>query len=724
MRPKKKLSLYSAHWISAYSQQVIDRTTKLYETGHPFTSLTQTETLFSWSFQLFTLRLIAVKMRVRALEMDLAFLNTEQSSIVWARHLLKVVSQWSRHLYNGEAGFGAQPHTFWQPSIQDSPDLGLSDTVSQAMKSLWDSMTIFQEEPIDFSTMPIEVLGALHEQGLQWIVVEGHIRPRDQRKKAGVHFTPLWLARQLVREAFEVYIENREQPMTDEDWLSLTICDPAMGGGAFLLAVCREIILRLDTVEEHTVQRIVENVLHGVDIHPRAVQITMLSLWVEVGTLSLSTTHWHQNFQVGNSLLGYLPHELGVDVAGLTEAQLINIAHCRWNYFQQTRIGKWTSKRQEKHWHAYEQEIQTRLISGEWTMHSGGFHWNAQYPSIWESGGFDVMVGNPPFVNAIRGHVSSMEKVFYQHRFTTIRGAADLAYYFLELSTHLIQPIGVVSFILPKVSLGASSLSTFRERVCPRRIHLPSEMSLFADANVQVVLLTVSTEASCLITAQTYPTPEDWILIQHHHQIHWTGLANNWWTLFWCASQQRSVPNLADCVSLSQTSFEVASGLITSEFYEVDVVDSAKGTGLQLLTSGGIDANQHFWGVSKQRFRKKKYLYPRLDETNASSSLLRKFKRSRRPKIILANQTATVEGFLDRQGAFQASTATSELYHQEDSVVALEQLLAWLHSVEFDVLYNACLGYNALGEGISMSKAFLEIMPIPRSVLLVDASEK
>lgn len=720
MKAKKKMSLYSAQWISTYSQQIIERAVHLAETRGPFSNVKRQGSLFQWTLQLFALRLIAVKIRVRVLENDLTDLNREQVSSVWAGHLLRFVSKWSQRLYNGEAGFGAQPHSFWQPDLQLSSDMVLSATVSQAMRSLWESMTLFQDEPVDFSTMPIEVLGALHEQGLQWIVVEGHITPRDQRKKAGVHFTPLWLARQLVGEAFEVYIENVEKPMTDEDWLSLKICDPAMGGGAFLLAVCREIILRLETVEKHTVQRIVENVLYGVDIHPRAVQITILSLWLEIGNQSISTAHWTHNFQVGNSLLGYLPHELGVDVTGLTESQLINIADCRWGYFQQTTIGKWTPKRQEQHWKAYEQEVHNRLSDGQWIHHNGGFHWHAQFPSIWESGGFDLMVGNPPFVNAIRGHVSSVEKAFYQHRFTEVRGAADLAYYFLELSTHLIQPIGVLSFILPKVSLGASSLSIFRERMYPRRIHLPSEVSLFADANVQVVLLTVSTEASCLVSDQMCPAPEDWTLIQHDHQIHWTGLANNWWTLFWCASQQRSVPNLDDCVPLSRTHFEVASGLITSEFYEVDVIDSAKGTGLQLLTSGGIDANQHFWGVAQQRFRKKKYLYPRLDETNASPSLLRKFERSRRPKIILANQTATVEGFLDRKGTFQASTATSELYHQEDSVVALEKLLVWLHSAEFDVLYNACLGYNALGEGISMSKVFLEVMPIPRSLLVVD----
>ena len=74
------------------------------------------------------------------------------------------------------------------------------------------------------------------------------------------------------------------------------------------------------------------------------------------------------------------------------------------------------------------------------------FNWQEQFPKVFEKGGFDVVIGNPPYV---RHELISEYKPFYKKRFKTYAGTADLYTYFIEIGVNeLINPSGYYSVIV------------------------------------------------------------------------------------------------------------------------------------------------------------------------------------------------------------------------------------------------------------------------------------
>ena len=175
------------------------------------------------------------------------------------------------------------------------------------------------------------------------------------------------------------------------------------------------------------------------------------------------------------------------------------------------------------------------------------------------------------------------------------------------------------------------------------------------------------------------------------------------------------MPTTTDYCSLSELGFEVSGGLTTGDFYAINVEENERGTGLRLLTSGGIDPDVSYWGhkTHRQKFNRKRYRFPRITDGNYSKGLNAKLKRSRRPKLIIANLTKKMEVFLDESGEYQAATGTQSIYHKQNDVEKLNQLKIIFHSPYGNILFHAILAYNAMHENISVEKRYLENFPIP-----------
>ncbi|BCM86308.1 Eco57I restriction-modification methylase domain-containing protein [Methylobacterium indicum] len=168
----------------------------------------------------------------------------------------------------------------------------------------------------------------------------------SDRRDSGTHYTPKSLTEKIVREtltplAYEGPSEGKPEAewrlKTPEQLLDLKICDPAMGSGAFLVAVCRWLSDRLmeawaiheskggqvdgegNIVSDHTRDRlstsveeraivarrlIAENCLYGVDQNPLAVELAKLSLWLTTIAKGTPFGFLDHNLRSGNSLLG------------------------------------------------------------------------------------------------------------------------------------------------------------------------------------------------------------------------------------------------------------------------------------------------------------------------------------------------------------------------------------------------------------------------------------
>ncbi|MFX0204592.1 MAG: Eco57I restriction-modification methylase domain-containing protein [Candidatus Hodarchaeota archaeon] len=135
------------------------------------------------------------------------------------------------------------------------------------------------------------------------------------RKLTGTYYTPKLFTRFLVENALKDIIQGK----SSEEILRLKILDPAMGSGAFLVAICRylsEIYLekrreegeieeapQID-IEADARRKIAENCLYGVDKNPRAVELAQLSLWLVTASRDLPLAFLKHKLICGDSLVG------------------------------------------------------------------------------------------------------------------------------------------------------------------------------------------------------------------------------------------------------------------------------------------------------------------------------------------------------------------------------------------------------------------------------------
>lgn len=147
-----------------------------------------------------------------------------------------------------------------------------------------------------------------------------YLQPGEGRRRAGSYYTPRALAGEVVARALDPLLKNAKSPGAI---LELRVCDPAMGGGAFLVEACRQIADRLaaaweseqpaaaaEGVEDKTFTRararrlVVERCLFGVDQSPLAVELAKVSLWLLAESPDLPLAFLDDRLLCGDSLIG------------------------------------------------------------------------------------------------------------------------------------------------------------------------------------------------------------------------------------------------------------------------------------------------------------------------------------------------------------------------------------------------------------------------------------
>ncbi len=146
------------------------------------------------------------------------------------------------------------------------------------------------------------------------------LQPSDERRRSGSHYTPRTLTEPIARTTLRPILDRLGANPTPEQMLDLKICDPAMGSGAFLVAVCRflaELLVKawhshdrkqsIPPDEDeilHAARIVAQRCLYGVDKNPLAVDLAKLSLWLATLARDHPFTFLDHALKCGDSLVG------------------------------------------------------------------------------------------------------------------------------------------------------------------------------------------------------------------------------------------------------------------------------------------------------------------------------------------------------------------------------------------------------------------------------------
>ena len=205
--------------------------------------------------------------------------------------------------------------------IRDRTDRKITDKVSKAVRG---AASI---EAVHAALGPIVDIDATPDLVSPGSMV---LQPSEERRRSGSHYTPRELTEPIVRDTLKPVLDRlREEaggPPTSEQLLDLKVCDPAMGSGAFLVEVCRQLGHRLveswhhygtlpdeATGEDDLVlarREVARRCLYGVDRNPVAVDLAKMSLWLATLAQDLPLTFLDHALRHGDSLVGLTTRQI------------------------------------------------------------------------------------------------------------------------------------------------------------------------------------------------------------------------------------------------------------------------------------------------------------------------------------------------------------------------------------------------------------------------------
>ena len=201
-------------------------------------------------------------------------------------------------------------------------------------------------------------------------------------------------------------------------------------------------------------------------------------------------------------------------------------------------------------------------------------------------GGFDVILGNPPFINAIEGSHQDLVKPLIRFLHPRLGGTADLGYVFLDHSVDILRRRGRIGLIQPRAVLNATPVQGLRaslnRMLRPNMIFPPNRSDLFPGASVFVTALVIGPDVVCQVGSGDDPEHVAW--------CQGDVTSDNWWAEATRILAGQSPDSARDGIPLSRL-FEVAASMTTGDAYDVKphIADSEQPPGQKLCTTGLID---------------------------------------------------------------------------------------------------------------------------------------
>lgn len=302
----------------------------------------------------------------------------------------------------------------------------------------------YPDSPYEFSVLTADILGQVYEQFLGKVIrlTSGHqarIEEKPEvRKAGGVYYTPTYIVSYIVERTVGSWLKGKTPKQAEK----ITILDPACGSGSFLLGAYQFLLdwhrdwyeqdgpkkhrkvlyesaggWRLTTAER---KRILLNSIYGVDIDSQAVEVTKLSLLLKV-------------------LEGETEQTLGQQLSMFRERVLPD-------------LGKNIKCGNSLIGSDYYTQQQMTFSDDEEKLRINAFDWSKEFRNILvERKGFDVVIGNPPYLSFSGRQATDLskeERDYLFSKYETSEGWATAHSFFIELAVKRLSK-QFASFIVP-----------------------------------------------------------------------------------------------------------------------------------------------------------------------------------------------------------------------------------------------------------------------------------
>ena len=534
------------------------------------------------------------------------------------------------------------------------------------------NFTIDENDPNDAEVgVDPEMLGKIFENLL------------EDNKDKGAFYTPKEIVRYMCQESLIAYLETntsiakdkiRQFVLSPEEGVkdipenkkpklltaleNVKICDPAIGSGAFPMGLlnellhCRE-VLSGDHYDRAKIKKsIIQNNIYGVDIEKGAVDIARLRFWLSIVVDEETPSplpNLDYKIMQGNSLIESF---MGVDLSKLTyekeykkdkgEISLFDneknrlqktVSHLLFSYYccsdhdrkmtLQQEISDTINKQLEAQ--AYDSTILDKLKTINLAENSNFFLWHTWFSDVFnrdDKEGFDIVIGNPPYVSAVNMARTDEEKLLYKQSYPEATGAYDMYVLFLLLGAKLSS--NIYCWIIPNKLLVAD--------YAKKTLHkLKAACGLEKTIDVSVY--------DVFKNASVYPI----IVLGNKvsHERFNSYFLNNYTDLIDNRLNKKESVKESNKVRLSLLGLKVCSGATGFEAQKIkeNVCEIDNNHTIPFTVSGNID--RYVFNNTNVRYMKDKYsrAFIYLD-SNITESKQEMWKN---PKIIIAGMTKKIE---------------------------------------------------------------------------------
>ncbi|MCY4146613.1 MAG: N-6 DNA methylase [Chloroflexi bacterium] len=562
----------------------------------------------------------------------------------------------------------------------------------------------FPFSPYEFSALPADILGQVYERFLGKVIelsASGAVRVEakpEVRKAGGVYYTPSYIVDYIVENTVGALLKGK----TPADAATLRILDPACGSGSFLVGAYQCLLdWHLNYYREHPRQfrnrrrettdgmmlttaekrRILQNNIYGVDLDQNAVEVSKLSLLLKMlENESAAAGAQTLMFAAGGRILPDLSDNIkwGNSLVGS-------------DFFRGSQAGLFDNE-----------EAMLRVKAFDWDSEDG-------FGAIMAAGGFDAVIGNPPYVDSEWMTLyHPEERAYCTSKYAAASGNWDLFCVFIDKALSLCRDNGISSLIVPN-KLGSASYAKGARKVVANE----NQLQLIRDYS-HVPVFPVSVYPIIYIARKTaqrdrpvvYERMQETVgspIVKEHYELDYQrhfGNPNDTWRVFGRIDEGQILEKIEGTNPRLGEIADVLGAATVSEAYHIKPLiheaEDYPDYRLRMANSGTIDRFSFLWGQKKFRYIKRQMDRPVIPVQNERALPMRRLQQARTQKVIIAGMTKRLECALDYDGNILAGKSTTIVMSEDFD---LKYLVGVLNSDLVDYYYNATFGGNKLSGG-------------------------